>query len=76
MATAGDLLKRYGGAYLLTSTSLALVSFASFALRALYQSLLFVADIALVVKTHTTWAQREEGCDEELLAKEEEGKVW
>ena len=27
MATAGDLLKRYGGAYLLTSTSLALVSF-------------------------------------------------
>ena len=35
-----------------------------------------VADIALVVKTHNTWAQREEGCDEELLAKEEEGKVW
>ena len=27
MATAGDLLKRYGGAYLLTSTSLAVVSF-------------------------------------------------
>jgi len=27
MAKAGDLLKRYGGAYLLTSTSLALVSF-------------------------------------------------
>ena len=27
MASAGDLLKRYGGAYLLTSTSLALVSF-------------------------------------------------
>jgi len=27
MATAGDLLKRYGGAYLLTSTSLAAVSF-------------------------------------------------
>ena len=27
MATAGDLLKRYGGAYLLTSTSLAIVSF-------------------------------------------------
>lgn len=27
VATAGDLLKRYGGAYLLTSTSLALVSF-------------------------------------------------
>eukprot|EP00321_Phaeocystis_globosa_P013246 CAMPEP_0118828218 /NCGR_PEP_ID=MMETSP1162-20130426/17065_1 /TAXON_ID=33656 /ORGANISM="Phaeocystis Sp, Strain CCMP2710" /LENGTH=183 /DNA_ID=CAMNT_0006759167 /DNA_START=10 /DNA_END=561 /DNA_ORIENTATION=- len=27
MKTAGDLLKRYGGAYLLTSTSLALVSF-------------------------------------------------
>ena len=26
-ATAGDLLKRYGGAYLLTSTSFALVSF-------------------------------------------------
>ena len=27
MASAGDLLKRYGGAYLLTSNSLALVSF-------------------------------------------------
>merc|ERR1712046_267863 len=27
MVTAGDLLKRYGGAYLLTSTSLAVVSF-------------------------------------------------
>ena len=27
VATAGDLLKRYGGAYLLTSTSLAVVSF-------------------------------------------------
>ena len=27
MMKAGDLLKRYGGAYLLTSTSLALVSF-------------------------------------------------
>jgi hypothetical protein len=27
LASAGDLLKRYGGAYLLTSTSLALVSF-------------------------------------------------
>merc|ERR1712204_7789 len=27
MVKAGDLLKRYGGAYLLTSTSLALVSF-------------------------------------------------
>ena len=27
VAKAGDLLKRYGGAYLLTSTSLALVSF-------------------------------------------------
>ena len=27
LATAGDLLKRYGGAYLLTSTSLAVVSF-------------------------------------------------
>jgi len=27
MATAGELLKRYGGAYLLTSTSLAVVSF-------------------------------------------------
>ena len=27
MAQAGDLLKRYGGAYLLTSTSLAIVSF-------------------------------------------------
>jgi len=27
MATAGELLKRYGGAYLLTSTSLAIVSF-------------------------------------------------
>jgi len=27
MTTAGDLLKRYGGAYLLTSTSLAVVSF-------------------------------------------------
>ena len=27
MATAGDLLKRYGGAYLLTSTSFAIISF-------------------------------------------------
>ena len=27
-ATAGDLLKQYGGAYLLTSTSFAIVSFA------------------------------------------------